>query len=258
MIRSHPEFSCNQLTAMEALHSLSAIRHWSPLYKATINHLKQDPTNRQTFLFFKDDENKVLYLEFATVVLTLQKLAVMDNNEILRLLVEDDELDLLFDENQHMYTLVEEMFGVPEADTNRQSVRTNRGEGWRRVQRFMNGSEVQCYEILRMNQETFKSLCKMLSEKSAWSRDGKCGWASCGQRTCVQGRPGQESCVVEKCGWVKCGWANRGRVKNVSGMRRVVEALRTPLSMVAEKVFKIKKKEERRRKWYRRRSSTKK
>ncbi|XP_022565227.2 uncharacterized protein LOC106365746 [Brassica napus] len=89
----------------------------------------------------------------------------MDNNEILRLLVEDDELDLLFDENQHMYTLVEEMFGVPEADTNRQSVRTNRGEGWRRVQRFMNGSEVQCYEIMRMNQETFKSLCKMLSEK---------------------------------------------------------------------------------------------
>ena len=64
-----------------------------------------------------------------------------------------------------MYTLVEEMFGVPEADTDRQSVRTNRGEGWRRVQSFMNGSEVQCYEILRMNQETFKSLCKMLSEK---------------------------------------------------------------------------------------------
>ncbi|CAN6825529.1 unnamed protein product [Brassica oleracea] len=66
MIKSHPEFSCNQLTAMEALHSLSAIRHWSPLYKAAINHLKEDPTNRQTFLFFKDDENKVLYLEFAT------------------------------------------------------------------------------------------------------------------------------------------------------------------------------------------------
>ncbi|KAL0644567.1 hypothetical protein Bca4012_042857 [Brassica carinata] len=55
---------------------------------------------------------------------------------------------------------------------------------------------------------------------SAWSRDGKCGWASCGQRTCVQGRPGQESFVVEKCGWVKCGWVNRGQVKNVSGMRR--------------------------------------
>ena len=66
MIGCHPEFSCNQLRAMEALHSLSAIRHWSPLYKAAINHLKQDATNRQTFLFFKDDENKVLYLEFAT------------------------------------------------------------------------------------------------------------------------------------------------------------------------------------------------
>ncbi|CAN6812829.1 unnamed protein product [Brassica oleracea] len=66
MIGCHHEFSCNQLRAMEALHSLSATRHWSPLYKAAINHLQQDPTNRQTFLFFKDDENKVLYLEFAT------------------------------------------------------------------------------------------------------------------------------------------------------------------------------------------------
>ena len=66
MIGNHLEFSCNQLTAMEALHSLSAIRHWSPLYKAAIDHLKQDPTNRQTFLFYKDDEDKVLYLEYAT------------------------------------------------------------------------------------------------------------------------------------------------------------------------------------------------
>ena len=51
---------------------------------------------------------------------------------ILRLLIEDDELDLLFDENQHMYTLIDEMFGVPEAD--KQLIRANRGEGWRRVQ----------------------------------------------------------------------------------------------------------------------------
>ncbi|KAL0733984.1 hypothetical protein Bca4012_010194 [Brassica carinata] len=65
MIGCHPEFSCNQLRAMEALHSLPAFRHWSPLYKAAINHLKQDATNCQTFWFFNDDENKVLYLEFA-------------------------------------------------------------------------------------------------------------------------------------------------------------------------------------------------
>lgn len=89
----------------------------------------------------------------------------MDSNSILRLLIEDDELDLLFDENQYMCDLLEEMGGATEADADRQLVRTNRGEGWRRVQRFMNGSEVQCYEILRMNQETFKSLCKVLSEK---------------------------------------------------------------------------------------------
>lgn len=64
-----------------------------------------------------------------------------------------------------MYTLIEEMFGVTEAGTDRQLVKTNRGEGWRRVQRFMFESEVQCYDILRMNQSTFRSLCKILSEK---------------------------------------------------------------------------------------------
>ena len=64
-----------------------------------------------------------------------------------------------------MYALIDEMFGATEDDADRQLVRTNRGEGWRRVQRFINDSEVQCYEILRMNQETFKSLCKILSEK---------------------------------------------------------------------------------------------
>lgn len=49
---------------------------------------------------------------------------------------------MLFDENQYMYTLIDEMFGATEAGTERKSVRTNRGEGWRRVQRLMNESEV--------------------------------------------------------------------------------------------------------------------
>ena len=66
LIENHPEFSCSQLRAMEVLHSLPAIRMWSPLYKASINHLKDDAANRQTFLFYGDDENMVLYLEFAT------------------------------------------------------------------------------------------------------------------------------------------------------------------------------------------------
>ncbi|KAL0663979.1 hypothetical protein Bca4012_100816 [Brassica carinata] len=66
LIENHPEFSCSQLRAMEVLHSLSAVRMWSPLYKASINHLKEDAANRQTFLFYGDDENRVLYLEFAT------------------------------------------------------------------------------------------------------------------------------------------------------------------------------------------------
>ncbi|KAG7592245.1 Myb/SANT-like domain [Arabidopsis thaliana x Arabidopsis arenosa] len=66
LIESHPELTCNQLRAMEVLHSLPTIRMWSPLYKASIQHLKQDMANRQTFLFYGDDENKILYLEFAT------------------------------------------------------------------------------------------------------------------------------------------------------------------------------------------------
>ncbi|CAF2046274.1 unnamed protein product, partial [Brassica napus] len=66
LIENHPEFSCSELRAMEVLHSLPAIRMWSPLYKASINHVKQDAANRQTFLFYGDDENRVLYLEYAT------------------------------------------------------------------------------------------------------------------------------------------------------------------------------------------------
>ncbi|KAL0695990.1 hypothetical protein Bca4012_063170 [Brassica carinata] len=66
LIENHPEFSCSQILAMEVLHSLPAIRMGSPLYKASINHLKEDAANRQTFLFYGDDENMVLYLEYAT------------------------------------------------------------------------------------------------------------------------------------------------------------------------------------------------
>ncbi|KAF8106517.1 hypothetical protein N665_0138s0007 [Sinapis alba] len=51
---------------MEVLHSMHAIRMWYPLYKASINHMKEDPVNRQTFLFYGDEENMVLYLEYAT------------------------------------------------------------------------------------------------------------------------------------------------------------------------------------------------
>ncbi|XP_018484496.1 uncharacterized protein LOC130510920 [Raphanus sativus] len=66
LIENHPEISCSQLRAMKVLNSLSAIRMWSSLYKVSIKHLKEDPANRQTFLSYGDDENKVLYLEYAT------------------------------------------------------------------------------------------------------------------------------------------------------------------------------------------------
>ncbi|XP_056843539.1 uncharacterized protein LOC108810549 isoform X2 [Raphanus sativus] len=66
LIENHPDFSCSQLKAMKVLHSLTSIRMWSLLYKASIQHLQEDSGNRQTFLSYEDDENKVLYLEFVT------------------------------------------------------------------------------------------------------------------------------------------------------------------------------------------------
>jgi len=50
-------------------------------------------------------------------------------------------------------------------NTERQLVRINRGGGWRRVQRLMVESKVECFDILRMHQSTFRSLCKILSEQ---------------------------------------------------------------------------------------------
>ena len=53
-----------------------------------------------------------------------------------RFLVEDDDMDLILDEEKHMFALLDETYGVAETNTNKQLVRTNRGGGWRRVQRF--------------------------------------------------------------------------------------------------------------------------
>ncbi|KAL0864840.1 hypothetical protein Bca101_043958 [Brassica carinata] len=66
LIESHPDLSCSQLKAIRALHSLSSIKMWSPLYKAAMRHLKEAATNRQTFLSYEDDENKIIYLEEET------------------------------------------------------------------------------------------------------------------------------------------------------------------------------------------------
>ena len=66
LIESHPDLSWSQLKAMSVLHSLSSIRMWSPLYKAAYKHLREAATNRQTFLSYEDDENKIIYLEEET------------------------------------------------------------------------------------------------------------------------------------------------------------------------------------------------
>lgn len=67
--------------------------------------------------------------------------------ETFRFLVEDDDMDLVLEEENHIYALVEELYGGMNVNTNRQLVRTNRGGGWRRVQRLMVESKVECFDI---------------------------------------------------------------------------------------------------------------
>ncbi|CAD5318230.1 unnamed protein product [Arabidopsis thaliana] len=109
LIESHPELTCNQLRAMEVLHSMPTIRRWSPLYKAAIQHLKEDINNRQTFLCYGDDENKVLYLEYATGLQRFTKLKEywcrIDHQimqETFRALIEDDDMDLVLEDEDNM------------------------------------------------------------------------------------------------------------------------------------------------------------
>lgn len=71
-------------------------------------------------------------------------LTILVLQETFRALIEDDDMDLVLEEENNMYALIQETYGVIEVNTNRQLVRTNRGEGWRRVQRFMFESKVQC------------------------------------------------------------------------------------------------------------------
>ncbi|CAD5313909.1 unnamed protein product [Arabidopsis thaliana] len=126
LIESHPELTCNQLRAMEVLHSMPTIRRWSPLYKAAIQHLKEDINNRQTFLCYGDDENKVLYLEYAT-------------GETFRALIEDDDMDLVLEDEDNMYALVQDMYRETEVNTSsrqtmeamRDSITTEMAEGTR-------------------------------------------------------------------------------------------------------------------------------
>ncbi|XP_010490333.1 PREDICTED: uncharacterized protein LOC104768099 [Camelina sativa] len=85
--------------------------------------------------------------------------------ETFRCLIEDNDMDLVLEEENYMYALIEKMYGLKEVNIDRQLVRTNRGEGWHHVQRFIFESKVQCFDILRMNQSTFRSLCRNLSEQ---------------------------------------------------------------------------------------------
>ncbi|AAD25557.1 Hypothetical protein [Arabidopsis thaliana] len=89
----------------------------------------------------------------------------MDLKETFRFLVEDDDMDLVLEEENNMYALVKELYGGKNVNTERQLVRINRGGGWRRVQRLMVESKVECFDILRMHQSTFRTLCKILSEQ---------------------------------------------------------------------------------------------
>jgi len=73
-------------------------------------------------------------------------------------------MDLL-EEEEFMYHMPEDVYGVTNLPPlPRQMLRTNKGGGWRRVQRLMFESDKQCFDILRMNQGTFKNLCFMLRQ----------------------------------------------------------------------------------------------
>ncbi|KAJ0245446.1 hypothetical protein HA466_0179200 [Hirschfeldia incana] len=81
------------------------------------------------------------------------------------LLTEDDDMDLMFEEEEIMYHMLEDVYGVTNLPPlPRQMVRTNRGGGWRCVQCLMFESDKQCFEILRMNQGNFMSLCSRLQQ----------------------------------------------------------------------------------------------
>lgn len=63
---NHPDYICSVTHAMDILNGLSRVKKWSPLYRASMDHLMADVTHRQAFLSFSDPEDRIRYLRYKT------------------------------------------------------------------------------------------------------------------------------------------------------------------------------------------------
>ncbi|CAL9241871.1 unnamed protein product [Arabidopsis halleri] len=57
----------------------------------------------------------------------------------------------------------------------RQLMRIDRGRGWRHTMQMINGHDQECYETLRMHQETFRRLCSRLKNDYGLRESRECG-----------------------------------------------------------------------------------
>lgn len=65
-LKNHPDYICSVMHAMDVLNGLPRVKKWSPLYRASMDHLMADVTHRQAFLTFSDPEDMIRYLRYKT------------------------------------------------------------------------------------------------------------------------------------------------------------------------------------------------
>lgn len=65
-LKNHPDYICSVTHAMDVLNGLSRVKKWSPLYRASMDHLMADVAHRQAFLTFSDPEDMIRYLRYKT------------------------------------------------------------------------------------------------------------------------------------------------------------------------------------------------
>ncbi|CAN8233496.1 unnamed protein product [Cochlearia groenlandica] len=65
-LKNHPDYLWCVTHAMDVLIGLSRVKKWSPLYRASMDHLMADVAHRQAFLTFSDPEDRIRYLRCKT------------------------------------------------------------------------------------------------------------------------------------------------------------------------------------------------
>ncbi|XP_019094025.1 PREDICTED: uncharacterized protein LOC104752457 isoform X2 [Camelina sativa] len=65
-LKNHPDYICSVTHAMDVLNGLSRVKKWSPLYRASMDHLMADVAHRQAFLTFSVPEDMIRYLRYKT------------------------------------------------------------------------------------------------------------------------------------------------------------------------------------------------